>query len=97
LLWHAVDSHFQDLKVVIFHIIREDGPQIVCVHVQTETLHLYADIHLYNIRIYIYIIHTYIHIQVYIYRYADNYKVYPYAHKRKYTLRQQDGPATLFK
>ena len=60
MLWHAVDSHFQDLKVVIFHIIREDGPQIVCVHVQTETLHLYADIHLYNIRIYIYIIiHTY--------------------------------------
>ena len=60
LLWHAVDSHFQDLKVVIFHIIREDGPQIVCVHVWTETLHLHANIHLYNIRIYIYIIiHTY--------------------------------------
>ena len=33
LLWHAADSHFQDLKVLIFHIIREDGPQIVCVHV----------------------------------------------------------------
>ena len=95
LLWHAVDSHFQDLKVVIFHIIREDGPQIVCVHVKTETLHLHANIHLYNIRIYIYY-YTYIHIEVR--RQLQSLPIHPQKKiQTLYTLRQQGGPATLFK